>query len=204
VFPRAYIDADVRVDAATLRRLAAALAEPEPPRVASPRFTLDTRGSSWAARQYFRIWLLNEYNRAGHIGSGIYAVSAAGRGRFARFPDVIADDRFVQQLFAPAERLVLPDASFSVPAPRTLRAQVRRSVRVHAGNAELRDRGLGGPRSGGGVGALVRRVGSRPALWPAFAVYCLAYGLTRLQVARLRGSGRAVSWRRDETTRVAV
>ncbi|HEY0247196.1 MAG TPA: glycosyltransferase family 2 protein [Gryllotalpicola sp.] len=201
--PIAYIDADVTVDAATLRALAAALADDGLPRVASPRFELDSSASSWPARQYFRIWRLNEYNRAGHIGSGVYAVSAAGRRRWAAFPPVIADDRFVQQLFAPGERVILPDHAFAAPAPRTLRAQIRRSVRVHTGNAELRELGVSGEESGGQVAALVRQVALKPSLWPAFAVYCVGYGLTRFEVARLRRAGKTVGWRRDDTSRAS-
>lgn len=201
--PVAYVDADVRVDAAALRALAGALADAETARVASPRFELDLHGCSWAVRQYFRIWLLNEYNAVGHIGSGIYAVSAAGRARWAAFPEVIADDRFVQQLFAVDERLIMDEYSFSVPASQTLRAQVRRSVRIHAGNAELRDRGVAGTEAGGQATALAKRVARQPRLWLAFAVYCTAYGWTRAEVAWLRRRGKVVTWRRDDTTRVA-
>lgn len=201
--PIAYVDADVRVDAAAARALAAALSDGGVPRVASPLFELDLHGCSWAVRQYFRIWLLNDYNSAGHIGSGVYAVSAAGRARWTTFPDVIADDRFVQQLFADEERVVLKEHAFSVPAPQTLRAQIRRSVRIHAGNAELRNRGIAGAEKGGQAQSLAHRVARRPRLWLAFAVYCTAYALTRFEAAAIRRSKKTVGWRRDDTTRVA-
>ncbi|TPX03998.1 glycosyltransferase, partial [Schumannella luteola] len=166
---RAYVDADVRVAGTTLLALAELLDTPLP-RVAAPRFTVDTSRSSIFARAHYRVWEHTDYRRSGHVGSGIYALSAAGRARFDAFPDVIADDRYVQQLFAPEERLALDGHSFEVPAPRTLRAQIRRSTRIHRGNAEIaRDYPELRPAPATGRhGSLLARVARRPSLWPAF------------------------------------
>ena len=114
VFPRAYVDADVVVDVAALLALADELERPGGPLVASPRLEVDTDGASWPVRQHYRIWELTDYRRTGHIGSGVYALSADGRRRFGRWPQVIADDRFVQQLL-PARRASRP--STSTPSP---------------------------------------------------------------------------------------
>jgi glycosyltransferase involved in cell wall biosynthesis len=202
VFPRAYVDADVTVDVPTLLALADAL-EAGGAQVASPRLVVDAQGSTWWARQYFRVWELSEYRRAGHIGSGIYALSAEGRGRFGAFPDVIADDRFVQQLFELPERLCLDDRTFTVRAPRTMRSQIRRATRIAVGNRQL-------PASlqvADAPGArrflhLLGRVARRPRLWPALPVYGYGYAvpqvLARLRVAR----GVATGWDRDESSRV--
>lgn len=212
LFPRAYLDADVRVTAATLRRLAEALTEADGPLVAAPRLRVDTSASSWAARAHYRIWELSDYRRAGHVGSGIYALNAEGRARFGAFPEVIADDRFVQQLFAPSERLTL-DEEFVVRAPATLRAHIRRATRIAAGNRQLARRAevvraaadqpvhLPEPLPGSGYRRLVGRVARRPALWPSFLVYCIGYGVPLALAALAERRGRLPGWNRDETSR---
>jgi len=195
---RAYVDADVRIEAATLCALAEALDTPEA-RIASPRLRVDTRGSSVLVRAHFRVWEHSEYRRAGHIGSGVYALSPAGRARFGAFPDVIADDTYVQRLFAPHERVTLDGHEFTVPAPRTLRAQLQRGTRIRRGNVQLArlHPDLGPPPAGERYAALLRRVAARPSLWPAFPVYVVATFGPRLRAVL----GPDLGWERDETRR---
>ncbi len=206
VFPRAYVDADIDVTADTLMELADVLAAPEGPLVATPTMRVDVSRSSWAVRAHYRIWELSAFRQAGHIGSGIYALSARGRARFGRFPDVIADDRYVQQLFAPHERGTTPTGQFTMHAPRHLRALIHRSARAAAGNKQLGMAGLDGqavgdrPSTTVGMRALVHRVTRRPVLWPAFAVYCTSYALPRV-LARRRAAQENWTWARDETSR---
>ncbi|WP_162616478.1 glycosyltransferase [Xylanimonas allomyrinae] len=152
-FPRVYLDADVAVGPTALLALADALRARPGPVVGAPTLRVDTAGASWAVRQHYRVWALSDYRRAGHVGSGIYAVNAAGRARWGQFPDVVADDRFVQQLFAPAERVTLPDHVFAVRSPRTMRAFWRRATRIHRGNQELRGVVVAGPGSTGAADA---------------------------------------------------
>ncbi|UOE44332.1 glycosyltransferase [Agromyces larvae] len=202
-FPRAYVDADVLISATTLLDLADALDRPDGPLVAAPGLHVDTSGASAAVRAYYRVWALSEYRGDGHIGSGVYAVSAAGRARWAEFPDVIADDRFVQQQFLREERLTLAHASFTVRAPRTFRAQLARATRIRTGNRELPASlqvAATAPASAR-YGALVRKVARRPRLWGSFAVYCVGYGvpIVRSRVDALLG--RTTGWNRDETVR---
>ncbi|NQX12432.1 glycosyltransferase [Microbacteriaceae bacterium VKM Ac-2855] len=207
VFPRIYLDADVTVSADALRALAEALSRPDGPLVAAPTFRVDTTGASWPVRAHYSVWELSDYRVAGLVGSGIYALSEKGRARFGAFPDIIADDRFVQQLFDPAERLTLTDHEFTVRAPRTMAAQVRRTVRIAIGNTQLAASGLvpnRGTTDGGGGGpkALIARVLRRPALWPAFPVYCYGYIRPRLIARSVIARGGVPAWNRDETTRV--
>ncbi|NQX29251.1 glycosyltransferase [Microbacteriaceae bacterium VKM Ac-2854] len=205
VFPRIYLDADVSVSVDALRALAEALAAPGGPLVAAPTFRVDTRGSSWAVRAHYAVWELSDYRVAGLVGSGIYALSEAGRARFGAFPDIIADDRFVQLLFEPAERLTLPEHEFTVRAPRRMKAQVDRTVRIAIGNAQLAASGLvpaRGSADGGGPKALIKRVAARPSLWPAFPIYCYGYLRPRLVARKVISRGGVPTWNRDETTRV--
>ena len=138
-FPRIYLDADVTVGADTVRELVAALEGPEAI-VASPAVRIDATGASAFARAYQRVWALTDYRLENHTGSGIYGLSEAGRRRFGAFPDIISDDLYVRLLFAPHERRVSPGAPFTVYAPRTARAQVRRLSRAMAGELQLAQR----------------------------------------------------------------
>ena len=154
-------------------------------------------------RQHYRIWELSAYRTTGHIGSGVYAVSAAGRARWAEFPEVIADDRFVQQRFALDERRTLPDHSFSVRAPRTFAAQLRRTIRIDAGNRQLPAtmQVVAVEPASSRFGQLLRRVAARPSLWPALAVYAYGYAAPRVASRWQLGLGRTIAWNRDETVR---
>jgi glycosyltransferase involved in cell wall biosynthesis len=205
VFPRAYVDADVTVDARALLEIADAVRPAGSPHVGAPRLVVDTSRASRAVRAYYRIWALSEYRATGHVGSGVYVVSADGRARFGAFPDVIADDRFVQQLFPPAERYTSPDATFTVPAPRTYRALIRRGIRIASGNLQIAAAfpGLAAASASSRFSALLRRVATRPARWPDLAVYAFGYLWPRLRARALQRRGLVPGWNRDDTTRTA-
>jgi glycosyltransferase involved in cell wall biosynthesis len=201
VFPRAYVDADVRIEAGALLALADAL-DIDGVGVASPTLVVDTSTASWAVRQHYRIWELSDYRSRGHIGSGVYALSRDGRERFGVWPDVIADDRFVQQLFAPAERVTLPGHTFTVRSSSDMRSHLRRSVRIARGNRELPAGLQNAPASSAtSRGRLVARVAVQPALWPAFAVYCVSWTVPTVIGRRASTRRTTQSWNRDETSR---
>lgn len=203
-FPRVYLDADVEVDNATLFALAEALSRPGGPLVASPTLVVNTDGASWPVRQHYRIWELTDYRRHGHIGSGVYALAETGRARFGDWPEVIADDRFIQQLFHPWERLTLVDHSFVVRSPRTLRAQIGRATRIHRGNLELPDDAQVADRpTTGRFRNLAARVIRRPDLWLAFPIYLAATTLARRRARAEIRQQRPRDWHRDDTTRNA-
>jgi hypothetical protein len=130
-------------------------------------------------------------------------MSAEGRSRFATWPRVIADDRFVQQLFLPAERETLDEHAFTVRSARSLAAHLRRSTRIARGNIELPSgvqRAPGEPARDRAAN-LVGRVARRPGLWAAFAVYCVTSVVPRLRARRLIAERREPEWARDETSR---
>lgn len=201
VFPRAYVDADVEVSAGTLLAVADRLRR-GPELVASPRLELDLRGATWPVRAYYAVWERSAFRRRGHIGSGVYALSRAGRARFDAFPPVIGDDRYVQGLFAADERVTV-DAGFTVRPPRTLGALVARGARIAAGNRQLQRAGLAGhaPSRGGSLRDLLGIVAPRPGLWIPFLVYAGVQVRTgALAERRLREAD--ATWTRDETSRV--
>ena len=137
-FPRVYVDADVVFAPGALRALIAAIDDGAT--AAAPCATVDTSGSCRAVRSYYAIWRRLGVVETGLCGSGVYALSASGRARFDDFPDLIADDLFVDQRFALDERVrVTPGVTYAAPA--TLRALISRKTRVFAGNRQLARRG---------------------------------------------------------------
>ena len=101
---RLYLDADVLVSPPLVRMLVDALAStPEAlyasgtPQVSPPK--------SWVTRAYARFWQQLPFARSEAPGFGAFAVNAAGRKRWDRFPDIISDDTYVRLMFAPYERV---------------------------------------------------------------------------------------------------
>lgn len=131
---RIYLDADVRLGPGMLTALAEALACDRAV-YASGRLVVAPARSA-TTRAYARFWSRLPFVADGVPGAGLFAVNAAGRARWARFPDIIADDAFVRLQFAPDER-VRVDAAYFWPAAEGLRrlATVRR--RQDAGVAEI-------------------------------------------------------------------
>jgi glycosyltransferase involved in cell wall biosynthesis len=203
-FPRFYIDADVQVGIVAIRKVVAALRAGDT-LAAAPRMELDLAGRPWRVRAFYETWSKLHYVTDAHIGSGVYAVSEAGRARFGRFPDIVADDMFIHSLFDPSERVSVRDAEFVDRAPLTLRGLLRIKGRAAAGNFEYRAKyadqarhadGANRPRAAG-AGALVRD----PKAWPALALYTAVY-----VAAQIRGwwkfrFGDLRHWDRDDSAR---
>ena len=204
VFPRVYLDADVIVDADALRLLRDELTATSAPRVAAPRPRFELAGRPWAVRAFYDVFGRLPYAQDDLVGLGVYAVNAAGHARLGRFPDVVADDLFVQRTFAPQERVVV-DAEFVVQTPRTLAALVKVRSRVASGNAQLAassDDDTFAPTTGGTLGALTRLVAARPRSLPAVICYLAVGAAARLRARR--GGSDGGGWERDTTTRPAA
>jgi len=168
--PRIYLDADVDVTIEAVRRVAEVLRSGDA-MVAAPRLVVDLRDSGWHVRAYYNVWLRLPWVNDDLVGSGFYAVSAAGRQRFDRFPDVIGDDIWVSALFEQHERRSVRDAIFTIRPPRTVRQLVRRRARMVQGNDEVRailPPGTSAPRRQGAALEVLRR---QPRLAPQVAVY---------------------------------
>lgn len=142
-FPRVYLDADIALSAAGVRGLCAALASPEAggagrPLAVTARREVDVGGSPLLVRAYYAINSRLPAYRNALFGRGVIVLSAEGRGRFGRFPDVVADDLFLDSLFDAAEKREVDTVATRVAAPRRTRDLVRRLVRVRRGNASMR------------------------------------------------------------------
>src|SRR5262249_21792528 len=127
-YPRFYVDADVVLPLEAVRIIAARLEETGAP-AASPSMDVDLTGSSWPVRAFYAVWRRMPYTREGMIGVGVYVLTEAGRARFDRFPDVVADDGFVRCHFAPSERILVDEARVRVVAPASLPDLVRVKTR---------------------------------------------------------------------------
>ena len=197
-FPRVYLDADIVVSPAGLRRLVAVLAQDASPAVAGLRPEFVTRGRPLLVRLFFSIAPRLPYVCDGMVGSGIYALNEAGRARFDAFPALTADDLYVQRLFRPEEVRLVAEHSFRVETPRTLADLIRVRTRVAAGNAELAATGRGGfARTTSSTSrALAALVLQRPSSLPAAAVYLLVS-----LAGRWRARRPTDVWHRDSSTR---
>lgn len=197
VYPRIYLDADIELDTGAARALARALDRPEP-LVAAPAMTVDTSRSSAVVAAYYRVWTQLPYVRQGMVGSGVFGVSRAAAARIGEFPDVVNDDGYVRSKFSPAERLTT-DGCFSVSAPTSVRALVRRRARIAVGNNEL---GVRHVAPAGNQGSdLVALVRSGVVGWTDALVFAGLSVAAKLLARWREATGRARVWSTDTTSR---
>jgi glycosyltransferase involved in cell wall biosynthesis len=199
-FPRVYLDADIVLSTAGLRALAAATGGSC--LAATARRELDLTGRPLLVRAYFAIHRWLPAFRTGLFGRGVIVVSEAGRARFERFPDLVADDLFLDSLFGVDEKHEVSEVPAVVATPRRTRDLVRRLARVRGGNAEMRSAAARGQ-----LGAAVRPANRfawlkdvavrRPWLVPA----AVCYVVITLYAALLARTGRDRGWARDDSSR---
>ena len=208
-FPRIYLDADIVVTPETVQDLCAALAGPGSPLVAVPSRHLELTGRPLVVRAYYAIQRHLPAFESGLFGRGLVALSREGRDRFGTFPEQVADDLFLDSLFATDERVRLPGLTTSVETPLRVRDLLDRLTRVRRGNAALRAADLGDTDTGGHAAVrpsdrwswLRDVVVPRPWLAPAGVVYVV---VTLLAERRARRTAGSTTWGRDESSRQVV
>ncbi|MHB1569769.1 MAG: glycosyltransferase family 2 protein [Acidimicrobiales bacterium] len=144
LFPRLYCDADLRIQAGAVEALIRAL-DVEDARAVGPHVTYSVEGVSWVVRRFHEALgapVIADWLERHLVGRGLYGTNRVGRSRFGEFPTLIADDLYFDAQFADVERIVVESAQVVVPVPPTVRALVRREIRVAAGNSDLH-RGAG-------------------------------------------------------------
>lgn len=137
-FPRLYLDADVLVTSLAVRRVLEFLRAPKS-LVARPPIKYDTARSSLLVRSYYRARAQVPSVMNAVWGAGAYGLSTDGRSRFADFPDVIADDLFVDRHFTRDEITIVDVHPVTVNVPRRTRDLLRVLRRTYRGNAENHD-----------------------------------------------------------------
>lgn len=203
-FPRVYLDADMTLDAAQIRALTAAVARAGAggPLAAAPARHLDLRGRPVLVRAYFAISARLPVYRDALFGRGAVVLSREGRARFTDFPTILADDLFLDGLFATSEKVVVDQVHSVVGAPFRTRDLVARLTRVRWGNAALR----AGPapvatRQADHWSWLRDVVIPQPWLLPAGIVYAGVSAWAAWRARSLTRSGRQADWSSDVSTR---
>ncbi|MGZ4303522.1 MAG: glycosyltransferase [Solirubrobacteraceae bacterium] len=205
-FPRLYLDADVRLPGTSARlvleRLSAGAVAARPP------LRYDSSHASAPVRSYYRARSRVPAVLKSLWGAGVYGLSEQGRQRFDVFPDVVADDLWLDRQFAVDEVAIVDCAPVVVAVPRRagdLLLILRRTYKGKLENrpesgvderarkitlatlGDLRRHAMGGPRAA--VDA---------AMYAGFATVArVVLKLASPGVATLGGTG----WERDDSSR---
>lgn len=201
VFPRLFLDADVVLPDGALAALVAGLRSPGVLAVTPARY-VDVTGRPWPVRAYQAVNARLPAFDDALYGRGTIMLSEEGRRRFERFPDVLADDLFLDSCFVASEKRQIDEVTVRLEAPRTTSALVRRLVRVRRGNSALRETAVtDGPqrvRSSRRWSWLRDVAIPNPRLIPHAVVYAAITAIAAV-TARVRPGSR--SWGQDATTR---
>jgi glycosyltransferase involved in cell wall biosynthesis len=199
VFPRVYVDADVVVDAESIRALTERLAGPV--HATAPARTIPRTGVSRLVAWYYDTWERLPQVRTGLFGRGVIALDETGWRRVTALPPSMSDDLVVSEAFADDERAVVEQANVVVYPPRTIGDLVRRRVRVATGNVEADRAGLRSREASTSPGTLLRLVAERPASILQVGVFVAVTAVARLRSHRAVRRGDFTTWLRDESSR---
>ncbi|WP_173138046.1 glycosyltransferase [Kibdelosporangium persicum] len=158
-FPRLYLDADVDLDMASLRRMLNAIERGA--LACSPVPEYDLTGVSAVASRFHRVFDQLLTGRRGLAGAGAYMLSKEGHGRVFPLPTVMSDDGWVHRTFSASERQSVEGARSVVRPARTVGAVIRRRARVRLANRELDRLGRKADEPSLGAGQLVTLVRQR-------------------------------------------
>jgi glycosyltransferase involved in cell wall biosynthesis len=200
-FPRIYQDADVVLSFEAIQQIALVL-QSNKFLAAAPMMRMDFRNASWLVRSYYEVWQQLPYIQEGMIGTGVYALSEAGRKRFDTFPEIIADDGYIRALFKTDERTSVDSCYSLVRAPADLVSLLKIKTRSRLGRYELKKKfpefleNEEKNYSNATLGLL-----SQIYLWPKLPVYLYVNLKARFKAkehARIQGF---TGWERDESSR---
>ena len=207
-FPRLYLDADVVLQGGAARvvleRLRAGAIAARPP------VRYESGGASAPVRSYYRARSRIPAVLGSLWGAGVYGLSAAGRQRFDAFPDLVADDLWVDRHFDPSEVEIVDCAPVVVTVPRRSRDLVSVLRRTYLGKAEpapVIDLGEPAPET---LGSTMRDLRRLAATGPVAALDAATYAAfaagARLALAIAPSAGPSLAtgrWGRDDSSRVA-
>jgi glycosyltransferase involved in cell wall biosynthesis len=188
-----YLDADVELSPRCISEVVDAMSEAGV-EMCAPRLQV-ARSRAWVTRRYARVWTSLPWVRDDAIGGGFYAVSAEGRRRWERFPDVLAEDTFVQSQFRRCERRVVPAAHFLIHLPDGWSDLVRIRTRWLSGVRQLRRQGGEWGRAAFPFSRRIKILLGRPALWPDLPLYVLVNICARWRARRREALGTRI-WER--------
>lgn len=201
VFPRIYLDADVKLAGADALLLISYLTTKKI-LAAAPSLDWSAEGVSPICRAYYRAWTRRPYVADRMIGSGVYALSESGRSRFGRFPEIISDDGYVLSLFGYDERATVPNCRFTIYPPSDFRSLLRVKTRAQIGVYQLSARGRIFGRGTNFPRKQARRhlipIVADPAAWVVLGVVRVAVRIAAFYRLRAGKTG----WLRDESSRL--
>ena len=116
-WPRVYLDADTEISPTTLRRVLEQLRAPV--LAARPDYRFDDGDASWPVRAYYRARRRLPSTKRALWGAGVFGLTEQGHARFGPFPEVTADDYFVDQVFSDDEKMIVPAPPVPVRTPGT-------------------------------------------------------------------------------------
>jgi glycosyltransferase involved in cell wall biosynthesis len=207
-YPRLYVDADVilagQSACAVARRLAAGAIAARPP------ISYATEHASPLVRSYYRARTRLPAVMSSLWGAGVYGLSAAGRSRFGPFPDVGADDLWVDRLFERGEVEIIDCAPVVVAVPHRARDLLHVLRRTYRGKTETAPEAAVDERARATTASALSELRHLAASGPAAAVDASVYAGFALG-ARLalawsarRGRSGASPWERDESSRATA
>jgi len=196
-WPRIYLDADIELGPDAVRAVFDSL-NTGPYLAARPAYRYDTAGASGSVKAYYRARTRIPANSQGLWGAGVFALTAAGHARLQEFPALTGDDLYVDRLFSPEEKAVLPAPAVVVRTPRSSGALLAVLSRTYRGNAEQSGKSPVGASTRRTLRELAHTVRGPISALDA-GVYA-AFAVTgRFKVNR-GGVGNS-AWERDETSR---
>jgi hypothetical protein len=131
-------------------------------------------------------------------GAGVYGLSAVGRARFGPYPDLTAEDLFVDQRFQRSEIEIVSCEPVQVTVPRRTVDLLRILRRAYQGNAE--NRGMSsvpGTTTMSTMRDLARAASTQPHNIVDVAAYLALAMLARLTLA----VAKPTRWERDNSSR---
>jgi Glycosyltransferase like family 2 len=201
-FPRLYLDADVVVAGPVARRVLEHLAQVGAV-AARPPLRYETDHASAIVRRYYRARSQVPAVMGSMWGAGLYGLSAAGRSRFSEFPDVVADDLFVDQCFGRDEIDIIGDEPVVVMAPahfRDLLKVMRRSYRGTAETVAIE----GSATSAKSTTPSTLRDVLRLCRSVSGSVDAATYASVAIAARAYVALGRPARWERDESSRIVA
>lgn len=189
-WPRIYLDADIQISLAAVCDTLIHLDRKDAV-AGRPPYLWVLDGVSWPVRAYYQARSRIPSAHLALWGAGVYALSADGRRRFGAFPDIVADDLFVDRQFAAWEKQVVHTDPVLVSVPRSARSLLKVLRRQNRGAKEL--------RSGTLSGTLKELARSITGPWSLLNAVVYA-GFSLLSRSPTRSKDR---WERDESSRNA-
>lgn len=198
VYPRLYLDGDVRITPDHVQSMIDALGRDQVVAVgATP--VHDVSRSNWIVRSHYRIGTKMTTNQTGLGGANPQMLSREARDRFESWPDVIGDDYFLDGLFDHVEAIRVPAVRATRIAPAGFRDCVSRKARLHAGNVAVVEQGLRITHGGGGLKEALRVVRREPKLIVDFPTHVVVTVAGRLLYHWRKARGSEGKFYRDES-----